>query len=574
MNKNLIKTLKWVISIIVIGIMYWFMLPPLNLRSSQMWTFIATSIIVCTVIVAFSKVVEFISSIKDLKHNVGEVVVEKSTHPFKEMIKSMGTPIKIALVSLCAIIVLFIVAGISGWPLFSASSYAHLLSYENGSFENEIQDIISTEDGQLNMNSVPVVDKDTAQRLSLRKLGEMSDLVSQFEVDSYYNTQINYKGVPTRVSPLVYGDFFKWLNNQSEGIPAYITVNMETQETSLVRLKEGIKYSESEYLLRDLMRHLRFNYPTKIFDNISFEIDDEGTPYWIASTITYKIGIWSGRDINGIVMCNAVTGECEYYKTEEIPSWIDQAFDSDIIIEQLGYNGEYVNGFWNSIFGQKDVLQPTAGYNYLAINDDVYLYTGMTSVSSDESNVGFVLVNLRTKETTFYSCPGAEEYSAMESAEGKVQEKKYSSTFPLLLNISGRPTYFMSLKDDAGLVKMYAFVDVQQYQIVATGSSVKDALSSYFTELSKSDDVDINKDELITRSEVSGTVTNIESAVVSSSTKYYIMLDNKPDIYIVDVSVNDYLPFVKKGDKLKLSLELTDTKSTVSDIEVLQYLYD
>lgn len=566
MNKKLINVLKWLISIIVVFVLYWFILPPLNLRSSQMWTFIGTCIIVCTAIVAFSKVVEFITNIKGIKSNVGHIVVEKDNSSIKKTIKSLGLPLKIALISLAVIVVIFIAASISGWTLFSASSYAKLLTYETSSFEDEIEDIVVTQNGQLNMGSVPVVDKDTSQRLSLRKLGEMSDLVSQFEVDNIYNTQINFKGAPTRVTPLVYGDFFKWLNNQSEGIPAYITVNMETQETSLVRLQEGIKYSDSEYLLRDLMRHLRFNYPTKIFDNISFEIDDNGTPYWIASTITYRIGIWSGRDIDGVVICNAVTGACDFYKSEEIPTWVDQAYDSDIIIEQLTYNGEFVNGFWNSVFGQKGVLQPTEGYNYLAINDDVYLYTGMTSVSSDESNVGFVLVNLRTKKTNFYSCPGAEEYSAMESAEGKVQEKNYSATFPLLLNVSGRPTYFMSLKDAAGLVKMYAFVDVQQYQIVATGSSVREALSLFVDELNNSDDVELDNEQNIAQSEIVGTITGIESAVVSSSTKYYIMLDNKSDIYIVDISVNDYLPFVKIGDKIKITL----TNLTVSNIEIVE----
>ena len=347
-------------------------------------------------------------------------------------------------------------------------------------------------------------------------------------------------------------------------------MNMETQETSLVRLSDGIKYSESEYLLRDLNRHLRFNYPTKIFDNISFEIDENGTPYWVASTVTYRIGFWNGRDINGVVLCNAINGECTYYEIGNVPQWIDQAYDSAIIIEQLTYNGQYVNGYWNSLFGQKDMLQPTDGYNYLAMNDDVYLYTGMTSVSSDESNVGFVLVNLRTKETVFYECPGAEEYSAMESAQGKVQEKNYTATFPLLLNVNDRPTYFMSLKDSAGLVKMYAFVDVQQYQIVGTGTSVKEALNAFFQELQNNDEINPDDDveSNVKEQMVTGVIAEIRSAVVDGETNYYILLQNDTNVYVAAVNINSRLPFAKAGDSVTMVCTASADAMLVSSLEL------
>ena len=79
------------------------------------------------------------------------------------------------------------------------------------------------------------------------------------------------------------------------------------------------------------------------------------------------------------------------------------------------------------------MLKTTDGYNYLALEDDVWVYTGITSVSGDRSNVGFILMNQRTMETRYYSCAGAEEYSAMESAEGQVQNLKYQATFPLVI---------------------------------------------------------------------------------------------------------------------------------------------
>ena len=253
------------------------------------------------------------------------------------------------------------------------------------------------------------------------------------------------------------------------------------------------------------------------------------------------------------MLLNAVTGESEFYKLSEIPTWVDQVFESNLIIEQLNYNGKYRSGFFNSIFGQRGVLQTTNGYNYLAIDDDVYLYTGMTSVTSDESNVGFVLTNLRTKETKFYEIPGAEEYSAMSSAEGQVQHLNYKSTFPLLLNISNRPTYFVSLKDAAGLVKMYAFVDVNQYQIVGTGNSVEAAREDYISKL-KTENV---SNEEAKPETAEGVIEKINSAVIDGNTIYYIKLISDEKVYTARVTVSDFLPFTESGQEVTLTINGT-----------------
>lgn len=551
MKNNVLKViLKWLICAVIIFLGFWFVLPPINPRSSEMWGFLIFCIVVCVVVNAFSQIISLVSLFK-VDRGVYRI---NSKEERRSAVKKIGKPFKFAVCAIVAIIALSAVSTLIGAQLFNASRYEKLITMENGDFTADVAEI--------NRTQIPVVDRDTASRLGQRKLGEISDLVSQFVIEEDY-TQINYKGKPVRVTPLAYGDIIKWFNNNSEGIPAYITVDMTTQETSLVRLDEGIKYSYSEYLMRNLYRYLRFNYPTKIFDNISFEIDEDGTPYWVASTMTFRIGFWSGRDIEGAVLLNAVTGESKYYKLEEIPKWVDQVYSSDMIMEQLIYNGKYRSGFFNSIFGQKGVLQPTDGYNYLAINDDVYLYTGITSVTSDESNVGFVLTNLRTKETKYYAIPGAEEYSAMESAEGQVQHLKYSATFPLLLNISDRPTYFMSLKDGAGLVKMYAFVDVSQYQIVGTGSSVEEARADYISKL-KNENLEI---EDIAETTVSGVIENIASAVVSGNTNYYIKLQNDDKIYIATITISDRLPLAKSGDSVEMTVSANDDKTAVSKIE-------
>lgn len=544
-NKILPTAVKTLISAAIIFLMFWFELPAVNLRSEGFWSFLVRSIIVCIVVYAFGRILAIAKDIKSARgYQKGSI---------KELLRSLGKPVMVTLAVVAVMIAASAVFSIVGSQLFNASGYNKLLVLEDGDFSADV--------AELNMTQIPVVDRDTAVRLGARKMGNMEDLVSQFDISEEY-TQINYKGRPTRVTPLCYGDPIKWFNNQSQGLPAYIMVDMVTQETTLVRLDEGMKYSSGEYFMRNIYRYLRFRYPTKIFDNITFEIDENGTPYWVASTVSYRIGFWSGRDIGGAVLVNAITGESNYYKLDDIPTWVDQVYSSDMIIEQLIYNGKYRSGFFNSIFGQKGVLQPTDGYNYLAIDDDVWLYTGITSVMSDESNVGFVLVNLRTKDARYYSLPGAEEYSAMSSAEGQVQNLGYKSTFPILLNVGDRPTYFMSLKDDAGLVKMYAFVDVEQYQIVGTGSSPNEARTNYIAKLGKVDTS--SESETPTEKSVSGKISGIESAVVSGNTKYYFMLQGDSSIYIADISQNSMLPFMGAGAEVELTYTGNETRTVTS----------
>ena len=363
-------------------------------------------------------------------------------------------------------IVTALVGALTSWVVLRAKDYQALLPIESGSFASEIEEV--------SYDRIPMLDRDSAEKLGDRKLGELADMVSQFEVAENY-TQINYHGRPVRVTPLRYGDIIKWFNNRSEGLPAYLIIDMVTQNVEVVRLDDGMKYTTAEHFSRNLYRHLRFAYPTYMFEEPVFEIDEDGTPYWVCAKKEKTIGLFGGTDNHGAVLVNAITGESEYY--EEPPAWVDHVYSAELIIEQYDYYGQYHNGFWNSIFGQRDVTVTTDGYNYLAEGDDVYLYTGVTSVGGDESNIGFLLSNQRTKETKYYPCAGATEYSAMDSAEGQVQNLRYNATFPLLLNVAEQPTYFMALKDASELVKMYAMVNVNQYQI---RTAVVDGNSIYF----------------------------------------------------------------------------------------------
>ena len=449
------------------------------------------------------------------------------------------------LIVIGAVFVIYVVGGLLSSVVIRSGAYAKLITVETGDFTQDIEEI--------SFDQIPMLDRDSAEKLGDRKLGELADMVSQFEVADNY-TQINYKGRPVRVTPLRYGDIFKWLNNRSAGLPAYLIIDMVTQEVDVVRLQEGMHYTTAEHFSRNLYRHLRFQYPTYIFNEPTFEIDEEGTPYWVCPRIVKRIGLFGGTDIQGAVLVNAITGESQYYT--DIPTWVDGVYSAEIIMDQYDYYGTYQGGFINSLFGQKNVTVTTEGYNYIAANDDVYVYTGVTSAGSDESNIGFILTNQRTKQTTFYSIAGAEEFSAMNSAEGVVQHLNYSATFPLLLNISNQPTYFMALKDYAGLVKMYAMVNVQQYQIVATGASVEECQSNYY-KLLRQNKLDTGEAPILPADEdtVTGIVTALRSAVIDGTTMYYVTLDAGNTVYCISAGEVEKVILLNVGDRITITYE-------------------
>jgi predicted small secreted protein len=532
-NGKLSIVINIVVTLLFALAYYYYYLPAINLHSGDLYSFIGITCVIYLACALLTSGFDVAGTGKDVKAYVN-------------FIKVQAMPVGILLLILIAV---GVVGSIISMPMLRAGAYRNLLSVETGDFTTEVAEV--------NFNQIPMLDDSSAQKLGDRKLGELSDMVSQFEVSTKY-TQINYQGRPVRVTYLLYGDWIKWFNNRSEGIPAYIMVDMVTQEASVVRLSEGIKYSPSEHFGRNLMRQLRFNYPTYIFSDPIFEVDDTGHPYWICPKVEKTIGLFGGTDINGAVLMDAVTGECVYYK--DVPNWVDRLFPADLIMEQYDYHGTLVNGFINSIFGQRDVTVTTSGYNYIAMNDDVYVYTGVTSVGSDQSNIGFLLCNQRTKEAKYYKCSGATETSAMSSAQGVVQHLAYTATFPLLLNISGEPTYFMALKDNADLVKMYAMVNVRQYQIVSTGTSVAECQRAYLTLLSQNN---IITEDNLPETAASGVITEIRSAVIDGNTYFFLRLEDSDIFYSISAADNSIAVILNVGDTVTINHAESSTDTTI-----------
>ena len=545
MSKKLPKStasriaLSIVITLVFAAVYFYVTLPAINLHNTSFYSFLVICLLLYIVVAMILMGVD----------------TGKTSLTFKDYVAFAKSQCKAVVAVLLVLAAIFVLGQIISLPVFRANAYHNLLEVHTGSFSEDVKPV--------SFNEIPMLDELSARRLGDRKLGELSDMVSQFEVSTDY-VQINYHNRPVRVASLEYGDFFKWFNNRSQGLPAYVLVDMVTQEVDVIRMSSmdqgGIRYSPSEYFNRDLTRTLRFNYPTYMFRSPHLEVDEQGHPYWVSPRETRSIGLFGGPDIIGAVLLDAVTGECTYYDISEIPTWVDRVYTAELIGLQYNYYGTYVNGFINSLIGQRDVTITTSGYNYIAMNDDVYMYTGITSVNSDQSNIGFLLSNQRTKEATYYPSPGAIEESARDSAMGVVQDLRYTATFPLLLNIAGQPTYFMSLKDSSELVKMYAMVNVGQYQIVATGTTVAQCEANYIA-LLRQNGIDTSESptpppEL--QNDVTSPVAEIRTAVLDGTSYYFLRLEGGSVFYAVSASTNPEVVILNVGDSVTIQVAVAE----------------
>lgn len=526
------------ITLAVAAVGFYIVLPAISLRNAE----ILIDIVILSVI--YAAVYARLAHGKKLGAGIKAEIVGEKKHLFKGA--TLTTKILVGIALVCVLI--WGIGNLAGARLFNAARYRELLTVdESGSFTEDVQKIA--------YDQIPTADYDTATRLGDKQLGTMPEMVSQFRVIDDFYTQINFKGQPVRVTPMEYADVFKWFSNVSHGTPGYILIDMTSLEASVEIVEGGIKYSTADHFGRNLYRHLRFNYPTYMFEEPAFELDENGTPYWVCARYTYKVGLYGGKDIIGAVLVNASTGEHKYYDITEVPTWVDRVYNADLIIEQYDYYGTLQNGFWNSIFGQKGCRVTTDGYNYIADGDDVYMYTGVTSVSSDRSILGFILTNQRTKETSYYAIAGADEESAMSSAEGEVQNLRYTATFPLLLNIDNHPTYFIALKDAAGLVKMYAMVNVQQYQLVAKGQTLEECERNYSKLMTSSGTVAETPES--EKKSISGAVQDIRTAVVDGNSRYYIKIEGSDKTFVVAVSTEESVVTLNVGDKVHIEYEET-----------------
>lgn len=454
-----------------------------------------------------------------------------------------------------AIAVLVLVVYFIGSPLFFSTRYASILQLQETDFSEDIPESAGTD-------SIALMDTASAQMLGDREIGSLSNVVSQFDVSTDY-AQIDYQGRPIKVSALGYADFFKWINNKEQGVCGYITVDPVSMTASYHEAK-GMKYVPTAYFFENAKRCIWLKFPTTMFGNIHFEIDEDGNPYYIASVYKKTIGLFNGKTVDGCIILDPITGEATKYALSDIPRWVDIVFDGDLLCTQFNWNGTLQNGFLNSLIGKKGCKQvttyssgeneeddeaPACDYGYVAKDGDIWIYTGVTSLNGDSSNIGFLLANERTGECHYFNIAGADEKSAMASAEGEVQEKGYQASFPALINVSDNSTYIMVLKDAGGLVKQYAAVNVEQYNIVATAPTQGECIAKYrsllgITEADEAPDAEIKR--------VTIQIQDIKYIDIDGNT-YIYLIDEQNAIFKAKAATHEDMLLLKQTDTVELT---------------------
>ncbi|MBQ9849119.1 MAG: CvpA family protein [Clostridia bacterium] len=563
-ERAVLKTiLSIVCTLVFAAVAFYVMLPAVNFKSYDFYIYLG---LVAASFVVFSAV--FTNAL--------------SKPEYMPYVKKQAT---VPLIVIALLVAVVGVGYVISCQFFRAEAYSKIITVDDSKTFAEDVEAQSAESFKV----IPKLDSDSANQLATRALGDLAkiNLESQFKVSAENNTQINYNGNPTRVVPLEYDTVIKWFYNTREGLPGFIKIDMASEKTEFVKLDKNIRYSTAEHFKYFLDRHLRFEYPTYMFGDATFEVTDDNSPYWVCPVLDKTIGLFGGTDVKSIILVDAITGECKEYSLEEIKTnadlqWIDRVYDSDLIVEQYNYYGKYRQGFWNSILGQKEVVTTTQGYNYIAQGDDVWMYTGVTSVTGDNSITGFVLVNQRTKETKYYSVTGGTENSAQDAAQGRVKDLGYSATFPLLLNIGGEPTYFMSLKDDSNIVQQYALINVRQYNnIGATGTDLAKCLENYLAVLEEKAGVttDINPDDVDTTKPsededtapaltAEGVIADIRTAVKGGESYYYIKLDSNAAYFSFAAKNNESVVILNAGDSVKITYKGEGAIIAAESIEI------
>lgn len=549
MKKSVRLAISAAVALTVAALVFYVTLPAINVQNTGFWMFFAFIAAVFGGVYALCGVRSGVyRMVKGGKKGSQKITFEKGVSTGKIIVAVVAVPLAVLLIGTLA-----------SSTFFNASRYSQIIEVKEAVFEEDMPetDLVS---------NIALMDSASANIIGNRTLGALSEVVSQYQINGTY-FQINYRRTPKKVSTLEYEDFFKWANNREKGIPGYVMVDPVNSSAEYIEFETPIRYTESAYFSEDLQRTLRFSYPTKIFGSCSFEIDEEGKPYYIVSCMKPRVGLFGAMDVNEVIIFNPCDGSSSLYALADVPAWVDNVFTGDLASEKFDWYGTLKNGFWNSVIGNKDCKVTTDDFGYIIIEDDVWFFTGVTSVSNDESNIGFIISNARTGEYKFYPVIGAEEYSAMKAAEGEVQEKGYVASFPSLINVSGNATYIMVLKDSGGLVKLYALVNVENYSIVATGSTQTEAKEAYLKLLQQEgilkpeDTPEPPAPDNLLSAEI--TVSNIRLVTVSGESWVYLTAEDGT-LYKRSVAADESVLLIGVGDKITVKYTATDVEKICS----------
>lgn len=393
---------------------------------------------------------------------------------------------------------------------------------------------------------------------------KMKKAFGQVPNTSYYelgNLQIQkVNGEFVYIAPVEFSGFFKWWNGKTT--PGYFTMSATNSADNPKFIKAEMVYTPSSYFHKEVERHIRMKMPNLIFyGDVQLEIDDEGKPYYIRSYGNF-ITARNGFDVKGIVMVDSKTGEMKKYPLAKIPAFVDGAVSPEAVSLQNSYFGKYIHGFWNSVFGKKDVKIPSdegTEANVSPIFDEnghMYYFTDFTSPKEGvDSMLGYALTDGRTGEATYYTGNLEESYmdsqGALQIIEKKFIEKKWSGEMPILYNFYGEASWLTPVLDSNGFLQNYFIVSAANPEISVYGNTPNEALKLYKTALQRGGstvDGSSSGEEMKT----AVTVQRVFKERVGEFTLVSILADDGRS-FLVSSEVAPFAIYIQEDDKLSLT---------------------
>lgn len=432
-------------------------------------------------------------------------------------------------------------------PLFNASK-----KFEAVEMSQEVE--IEAFDDQKTPASVP---PKFARNKMKKAFGQVPN-TSYYELGHLQIQKVN--GQFVYIAPVEFSGLFKWWNGKTT--PGYFTMSATDSADNPKFVKTEMTYTPSSYFHKEVARHIRMHFPSLIFyGDVQLEIDDEGMPHYIRSYGNY-ISARNGFDVQGIVMVDPATGALERYALTEVPEFVDGAVSPEAVSLQNSYFGKYIHGFWNSVFGKKDVKLPSdegTESNVSPIFDEtghMYYFTDFTSPKEEvDSMLGYALTDGRTGEATYYTGDLERSYmdsqGALQIIEKKFIEKKWSGEMPVLYNFYGEASWLTPVLDSNGFLQNYFIVSAANPEISVYGNTPNEALKLYKTALQRGGST-VDGSSSAEEATVAVTVVRVFKEHAGDFTFVSILADDGRN-FLVSSEVAPLSVYIEEGDRLTVT---------------------
>ncbi len=446
-------------------------------------------------------------------------------------------------------IVSFVVAYFVGCPAFRSGDYHGLIGdVKTSEWTTDMQ--------QADPAHIMIVPRQLAQFMADKQLGDAEQaLGSQYKVAYDYMTRQKINGELWWVVPLDYNGFSIWT---SEGfVPGYVKVHAEDPKRPVELVSDQkYVYTPGAYFWDNLQRYLWSNgYMSKGLTEYSFEVDEDGKGWWVVSVFEPTIG-FSGEKITGVAVVDPINGETTFHPKDEIPEWIDRAVPKSFAREYMAKWGKYGQGWWNSWWGKKGLVDPTpmndvadAVMFVYGSDGEPYWFTGITSSSSkDEALVGLMYLHSRTGAVMYFKTSGLNEQAVLKVINNEIAYKNWTGSDPILYNFYGRKVWVSTVLGQNGTFKSVAMVDAETNELYI-GDDQHIALRNLQNKTGLAGQL-IAPTTGKERRSFKGRVRRVSTEMTGDNTVYFLLLEGQQHALSGMSQLSSELVFTRDGDEV------------------------